>query len=74
MNCHEDIVAEVRRNREELLSEFGGDIHKLNEHLISQRPVLEAQGVRFVTEEEDQARRAWSSQRQQEEYRRIAAL
>ena len=49
------IVAEVRRNREELLADFGGDMEKLSAHIASERPELEAVGVRYVTEEKRQS-------------------
>ena len=71
---YDPIVAEVRRNREELLADFGGDIDKLNEYLESKQPEREAAGVRYVTEEERQARLAWRRQQQEEMDRQLAAL
>ena len=68
------IVAEVRRNREAMLEEFGGDTKKLTKSLESKRPEMEAAGFRFVTEEERQARLAWTKQRREAEERRIENL
>ena len=68
------IVAEVRRNREELLAEFGGDTKKLSAYLKSKRPEMEAAGLRFETEEERQARFAWNRQKRELEERRLAAV
>ena len=68
------IVAEVRRNREELFAEFDCDTLKLREYLDSQRPIWEAAGVRYELEEKRQARLAWNRQRREAEKRRIACL
>jgi hypothetical protein len=68
------IVAEVRRNREELLADFGGDIKKLDEHIESKRAMRKAAGVRYETAEERQARVTWNRQQRQEIERRVASL
>ncbi|MCL1808094.1 MAG: hypothetical protein FWG31_10400 [Oscillospiraceae bacterium] len=71
---YDPIVAEVRRNREAMLAEFGGDTKKLTAYFESKRPEMEAAGFHFVTEEERQARIAWNRQRREAEDRRIASL
>ena len=71
---YDPIVAEVRKNREELLAEFGGDTKKLREYFATQRPVWEAAGFHYETEEERQARLAWSRQQREELNRKLAAL
>jgi hypothetical protein len=68
------IVAEVRKNREELLADFGGDIKKLDEHIESKRAMRKAAGVRYETADERQARITWNRQRREAEDRRIAAM
>ena len=68
------IVAEVRRNREELFAEFDCDPVKLREYLDSQRPIWEAAGVRYESEERRQARIEWNRRRREAEERRIASL
>ena len=72
-NFYDPIVAEVRRNREEMLAEFGGDTKKLSAYLDSKRPKWEAMGFRYETEAEWQARFAWSDQQQEALNRRIAS-
>jgi len=71
---HDPIVAEVRRNREKILADFGGDTKKLSAYLKSKRPEMEAAGFRFVTEEERQARLAWRRQQEEELAQRVADL
>ena len=68
------IVAEVRRNRAELLADFGGDMEKLSAYLKSKRPEREAAGVHYETEEEAQARMAWSRQRRERAAQRAVNL
>ena len=46
------IVADVRRNRESLLADFGGDIHELIQSLKKRHPVMESTGWEAVTIEE----------------------
>jgi hypothetical protein len=46
-----DIVAEVRKNREELLADYGG-IEGYLKHLDEDRPRLEREGWKFVDMEE----------------------
>ena len=46
-----DPVAEVRRNRESILEQYGG-MEGWHKHLKEQRPQLEAQGWKFMTVEE----------------------
>ena len=70
----DSVITEVRKNRSELLAEFGGDTKKLIEHLQSQRPAMEAAGWRYETEAEFEARKSWQEQRQEAEQRRIAAI
>jgi hypothetical protein len=43
----DEVVAEVRRHREELLEEYGG-IEGLRKHQKAERPLLEQQGWFFV--------------------------
>jgi hypothetical protein len=43
-----DIIAEVRKVREELLCEHGG-IDGLHKYMDEERPLLEAQGWKFTT-------------------------
>jgi hypothetical protein len=74
MRYEDSVITEVRKNREELLAEFGGDRRKLAEHLISQRPAMEAAGVRYETDAERQARFAWNSQQRESEELRVANL
>jgi len=71
---HDPIVAEVRKNREDLFADFDCDMDKLSAYLESKRSEREAMGFRYVTEEERQARLSWSRQRQEAETRRIAVL
>ena len=73
-NVYDPIVAEVRKNREEWYAEFDYDAGKLREYIISQRPEMEAAGVRYETEAEREARFAWNKQQQEAEDRRIASL
>jgi hypothetical protein len=47
----DEIVTEVRRNREALLEEYGG-IEGLHKHMKEERPILEAQGWKFESPEE----------------------
>ena len=68
------IVAEVRKNREDLLAEFGGDTKKLTAYLKTKRPEMEAAGLRFETEAERQARFAWSQQQQEALERKLASV
>jgi len=71
---YDPIVAEVRKNREEMLTKFDGDTRKLTTYLESKRPEMEAAGFRFVTEEERQARIEWNRKRQEAEERKLASL
>jgi hypothetical protein len=58
MNRVEDeIVAEVRRHRAELLEEYGG-IEGLHKHMDEDRPRLEKEGWKFETPEEAEARKS----------------
>jgi hypothetical protein len=68
------IVAEVRRNREELLAEFGGDVRKLNDSLVAERSAMEAAGWQYAKAGALEARKAWHRQQREEEQRRMAAL
>ena len=50
MNSWNDpITAEVRHNREAILADFNGDIHKLILHLKEQHPIKDAEGWKAVT-------------------------
>ena len=71
---YDPIVAEVRKNREEMLAEFGGDTKKLTEYLESKRPEMEAAGLRFETAEGRQARLAWKKKQNDELAQKLAAL
>ena len=68
------IVTEVRRNRENLLADFNGDIFLLDAHIEIKRNEREASGAHYVTEEERLIRLAWNRQRRETEERRIALL
>jgi hypothetical protein len=48
---HDEIVAEVRRNRAKLLEMYGG-IKGLHKHMDEDRPRLEKEGWKFVSAEE----------------------
>jgi len=50
----DEIVAEVRKNREELLAEHGG-IEAYLKYLDEQRPKMEAMGFKYATKEELEA-------------------
>ncbi|MCL2164036.1 MAG: hypothetical protein FWH55_06505 [Oscillospiraceae bacterium] len=71
---YDPIVAEVRKNREDMLAEFGGNTKKLTAYLESKRPIREAAGCRYVTAEERQARLAWNRQRREAESRILASI
>jgi hypothetical protein len=71
---YDPILAEVRKNREEMLAEFGGDSKKLTAYLESMRPEMEAAGFHFETEEKRHARIVWNHQQREAENRRIANL
>jgi hypothetical protein len=70
---YDPIVAEVRKNREEMLAEFGGDTKKLSAHLETKRSEMESIGLRFETEAERQARFTWNRQQQEAIERKIAS-
>ena len=71
---YDPIVAEVRKNRENMLAEFYGDTTKLIAYLESKRPLREAAGCRYVTAEERQARLEWNRQRREADRRKIAGI
>ena len=54
------IIADVRRNREALLSDFNGDIHQLIQYLKEQHPTKEAAGWKAITIKEIEANRSSS--------------
>jgi len=68
------IVAEVRKNREALLAEFGGDVEKLSAYLKSKRSERKAAGVRYVTEEERLLRLARRKERDEKLVRELEAI
>jgi len=69
---YDPIVAEVRKNREDLLAEFDGDTKRLTAYLKTKRPEMEAAGLRFETSAERQARFEWSQQQQEALNKKIA--
>ena len=71
---YDPIVAEVRKNREEIFASFDYDMEKYHQYLDSKRPEWEAAGFRFETEEKRQARLAWNRQQREAEERRVASL
>ncbi|MDR2589572.1 MAG: hypothetical protein LBC71_01095 [Oscillospiraceae bacterium] len=71
---NDPIVAEVRKNREELLAEFDGDTKKLTAYLVAKRPQRIAAGFRYETAEERQARFAWSRQQQEILEQKLASV
>ena len=68
------IVAEVRKNREEWFAEFDYDAIKFQDYIREQQAKNKAAGVRYMSEEERQARLAWKRQQKEDENRRIANL
>jgi hypothetical protein len=56
MFYEDEIVAEVRRNREALLKEYGG-IDGLHKHMKEERPRLEMEGWKFESTEESAIRK-----------------
>jgi hypothetical protein len=48
---YDPIIAEVRKNREKLFNMYGG-IDGLHKHMDEERPRLEKEGWKFVSEEE----------------------
>ncbi|MCL1874760.1 MAG: hypothetical protein FWF87_00710 [Synergistaceae bacterium] len=59
MDCWNDhIVAEVRNNREAILADFNGDIHRFIMHLKEQHPIKDAEGWKAVTIKDVEAVRA----------------
>ena len=71
---YDPIVAEVRKNRKEMLAEFDGDTKKLTAYLKTMRPEMEAAGLRFETEAERQTRFAWSQKQQEALERKLASI
>ena len=70
----DSIIIEVRKNRTELLAEFGGDTKKLVEHFIAQSSAMEAAGWKYETETELETRKALHRQQQEIELRKIDSL
>ena len=68
------IVAEVRKNREEWFAEFDYDAKRFQEYIREQQAKNKAAGVRYMSEQERQARLAWKQQLREDENRRIADL
>jgi len=68
------IVAEVRKNREDLLADFDGDTKKLSAYLKSKRSEIETAGLHYETEGKRRARLAWNRQQQEDLARRVANL
>ena len=59
MNRWDDpIVTDVRRNREAILADFNGDIHRLIQYLKEQHSAMEASGWKAVTIKDVEANRA----------------
>ena len=71
---YDPIVAEVRKNREELLADFDGDMKKLDEYIEAKRVIRKAVGVRYETEAEREVRFAWNRQRREADEHRGASL
>ena len=71
---YDPIVAEVRKNREDMLADFDGDTKKLTAYLETKRPIREAAGCRYVTAEERQERLAWNRQRREAENQKLACI
>ena len=70
----DSIITEVRKNRSELVAEFGGDAKMLIEHLLSQRPAMEAAGWRYETNEELEARKEYHLKQHREEQLKMEAI
>ena len=71
---NDPIVAEVRKNREDLLAEFDGDTEKLTAYLVAKRPQRIAAGFRYETAAEREARFALSRQQQEALERKLASV
>ena len=71
---YDPIVAQVRRYREDMLAEFGGDTKKLTAYLESKRSMREAAGGHYVTTEERQARLTWNRQQREVENQKLASI
>ena len=56
MEIWEDFIAGVRKNKADLLEEYGG-IDGLRKHMDDERSLLEKQGWKFTTLEEVLARK-----------------
>lgn len=68
------IISDVRKNREELLQSFDGDVQELDKHLKTQRTKWEAAGFVYETEIDRQTRIDWHCKQQEAESKRIANL
>ena len=68
------VVTEVRKNRETIYEEYGGDMRKYEEHLQELESDLKAKGWKVDAIENLEARKALHRQQQDLEYRKIAAL
>jgi len=71
---HDPIVAEVRKNREEMLAGFNGNTKKLTEYIDLKRSEIEAAGLRYETPEERQNRLTRNRKRREMEERRVASM
>ena len=69
---YDPIVAEVRKNREELFAECDYDVKKLYALIESKWPEMEAAGFRYETKEAREARIAWKRKQEEEERRMVA--
>ena len=70
----DSVIMEVRKNRAELLADFGGDTKRLIEHLLSQKPAMEAAGWRYETDEEIDIRKKRHRKQREEEQRKMEAI
>jgi len=70
----DSVIAEVRKNRTELLAEFDDDTKILIEYLIAQKPAMEVEGWKYETETELETRKALHRQEQEMELRRIESV
>jgi hypothetical protein len=70
----DSIITEVRKNRADIINEYDGDTKKYLVFLISQKPVMEAEGWRYESEAELDARIAWHKQQREAEQLRIKAI
>ena len=71
---YDPIVAEVRKNREELFAECNYDVATLHKRIGAKRAAREAAGFRYETKEEREVRIERNKQQREAEGRRISVV